>query len=121
MTPGVAIPSAGRVDVSVVVEAVNSAAADADGLAGPDIGGCAVDRPGEDAVQAVDRLLVAVVAVGDRQPGAGRNVELEDRDGPVRGVAFDEEPDCELPDPDLFTRCSRHVEPPQGVASGKVA
>jgi hypothetical protein len=63
-----------------VVEAVDGAAGDGERLAGADLGRHAIQRPGEDALQAVDRLLVSVVAVCGRNPRAGRNVELEDGD-----------------------------------------
>jgi hypothetical protein len=41
-------------------------------------------------------------------PGAGGNVELEDRDRLCRLLTLDQEPDCHLPDPDLFARACFH-------------
>src|SRR4051794_37961085 len=63
--------------VTGVVEAVNCTARDDKRLARADVRRGAPDRPGEDAVQAVDRLLVAVVAVRNGDLRACRNVEFE--------------------------------------------
>ena len=76
-----------RVDVAGVVESVDGAAWDEERLAGGDVGQLTLDRPGQDAFEPVDRLLVAVVAVCGCHLRAGGNVELEDRDRP---------PDCSL-------------------------
>ena len=53
----------------VVVEAVDDAARDAEHLARADVGLFSVDRPGQHALKPVDRLLITVVAVRDRQSG----------------------------------------------------
>jgi hypothetical protein len=70
--PGVALAG--------VVEVVDGAAGDEERLARADLGRGALDRPGEDALESVDRLPVAVVAMCGRDLRAGGNVELEDRD-----------------------------------------
>ena len=72
------------VDVARVVELVDGAAGDAERLAGADVDRRALDRPGQHALEPVDRLLVAVVAVPGRDLRAGRNVELEHRDRTAR-------------------------------------
>ena len=54
------------VDVARVVELMDGAAGDAQRLSGPDVDRSALDRPGQDALEPVDRLLVAVVAVPGR-------------------------------------------------------
>ena len=87
------------VDVAGVVEPVDRATGDAEHLARADLDRRALDRPGQHSLEAVDRLLVAVVAVGGRDPRAGRNVELEDRDRPSRLLALDQEPDRQLTRP----------------------
>src|SRR6478736_9386677 len=65
-----------------VVEPVHRAARDAERLARGDVDRRALDRPGQDASEPVDRLLVAVVAVCGRHLRADGNVELEDGDRP---------------------------------------
>ena len=62
-----------RVDVPSVVERVDDVAGDKESLAGPDLGRRAVDRPGQDALEPVDRLLVAVVAVAGGDAVAARS------------------------------------------------
>ena len=86
------------VDIVRVVEVVDGAARDAEHLAGADVDRHTADRPGQDSLQSVDRLLVTVVAVGDGDLRAGGNVELEDCDGAARLLALDQEPDRDLPD-----------------------
>ena len=68
------------IDVARVVEPVNHAAGDTQHLAGPDVDRGALERPGKYALESVDRLLVAVVAMGRCDLRAGGNVELEDGD-----------------------------------------
>ena len=91
-----------------VVELVDGAAGDAERLAGADVGRVALDRPGQDALEPVDRLLVAVVAVRGRDLRPGRDVELEHRDRPAGLLALDQESDRQRPDLDLFARARRH-------------
>ena len=92
------------VGIAGVVEVVDCATRDAENLAGADIGRRALDRPGQDALEPVDRLLVAVVTVRGRDLRAGGYVELENRDRSCRLLALDQEPDRDRPDLDLFTR-----------------
>jgi hypothetical protein len=93
-----------RVDVVGVVEVMGGAAGDAERLAGGNVGRNALDRPGQDALEAVDRLLVAVVAVWGRDLRARGNLELEDRDRSCRLLALDQEANRQLSDLDLFAR-----------------
>ena len=97
-----------RVGVERVRELVHGAARDHEHVAGPDLDLPAVDRPGEDALQAVDRLLVAVVAVGGREIRGGRDIELEHRHRPARLLRLDAEPDRDRADPDRLVRHRRH-------------
>ena len=90
------------VDVAGVVEAVDGAARDADGLAGADVDRSTFDRPGQDALEPVDRLLVAVVTVWSRNLAAGRDVEFEHRDRSGRLLALDQKPNRHRSDPDLL-------------------
>jgi hypothetical protein len=83
----------GGVHFTVVVEAMHGSAGDVDNLSGADGDRFALDRPGEHPFEAVDGLLIAVVAVGGRKPRPGRNVELENGDRASRGLSLDEEPD----------------------------
>jgi hypothetical protein len=62
----------GGVDVADVVEAVHGAARNAERVAGADVGRRAFDGPRQDTGEAVDRLLVAVVAVRHRHLRAGQ-------------------------------------------------
>lgn len=71
-----------RVRIASVVEVVHGATGDAQRFPRADGGRRAFDRPGEDALEPRDRLLVAIIAVRGGDPGAGRDVELEDRDRP---------------------------------------
>ncbi len=77
---------------AVVVEPVNGAARNAEGLSRPDVDPLPVDGPGQHPVDAVDRLLVVIVTVRrSRQPLRGRNRELEDGDAAARVVPRDQE------------------------------
>jgi hypothetical protein len=67
-----------------VVEAVDRSARDAERVAGADFDFVSFEREGDDAFDAVDGLLVGVVAVGDGDFGCGGDVELEDGDGATR-------------------------------------
>ena len=88
---------------------MHDAAGNAEDLALSDLGAHAFDRPGERAAEAVDGLLVAVVAVRRRGGRTRRHVELEDRDGSVRRLALQEEPDRDPSDPDLLACRGRHL------------
>src|SRR4249919_1440683 len=96
------------VHIAGVVEVVDSAAWDQKRLAGANLGRRSLDRPGQHPVEAVDRLLVAFVAVRDRHPRAGRHIRLEDRDRSSRLLALNEEPDRYLPYLDLCRRACCH-------------
>jgi hypothetical protein len=96
------------VDVAGVVELVDGAAEDADRFARADVGRRALDRPRQDALEPVDGLLVAVVAVCGRDLRTGGDVELEDRYGSCRLLTLDQEPDRQLTDLDLLARARRH-------------
>ena len=89
-----------------VVEAVHRASGDAQGLPGTNLDGRAVDRPGEDAFDAVEDLLVGIVLVGRRRkllPDGDEN--LEHGHAAVGIIAREEEPDPQRTNPDgLFRR-----------------
>src|SRR5438445_6053328 len=88
-----------------VVEAMDGAARDADGLAGPDLDGLAIDGPGHHTLDPVQRLLVSVVFVGWRgQLLPGRDRHFEDGDAAVGVVAGQEEANAERPDPNRLFR-----------------
>src|SRR3954454_4736635 len=101
------------VDVAGVVEVVGGATRDDEYLAGADVDWRALECPGHDALKPVDRLLVAVVAVRGCDLRADGNVKLEHRHRPCRLVAFNQKPDCHVPNLDLVTRggCHRGVLP----------
>src|SRR5207249_4092229 len=72
-----------RLDVlaAVVVEPVNGAARNAEGLPRPDLDPFAVDGPGQHTLDAIDRFFVVIVAVRrSRQTLRAGDRELEDRD-----------------------------------------
>src|SRR5919107_6209379 len=73
-----------RVSLLMVVKAVHDSPRNAEHLARPDFGLFSIGRPGQHALKPVDRLLVTVMAVRDRHPGSGRDVELKDCDGTSR-------------------------------------
>jgi len=61
-----------------VIEAVHRASGDTQRLPGTNLDGRAVNRPGEDALDAVEDLLVGVVLVGRRRqllPDGDENLE----------------------------------------------
>jgi hypothetical protein len=57
-------------------------------VGGADFDFASFEREGDDAFDAVDGLLVGVVAVGDGHLGSGGDVELEHGDGSCRVFAF---------------------------------
>jgi hypothetical protein len=71
--------------------APNGISRDAERVAGADFDFASFEREGDDAFDAVDGLLVGVVAVGDGDFGSGGDVELEDGDGASGVLAFDQE------------------------------
>ena len=98
-----------RILAAEVVEAVHGAAGDAQRLPGADGDGRAVNRPGQDALDAVEDLLVGVVPVGRRrQLLAAGDANLEDRRVVVGVIAREEEPDPQRANRDgLFRRIDR--------------
>jgi hypothetical protein len=60
-----------------------------------DLDRLAVDRPGRDALEPVDRLLKPIVAVRRRHPRLGRDSALEHRRGPARVSGLDQEADAQ--------------------------
>src|SRR5581483_7487788 len=101
-----------RAELRMVVEAVDDAARYAEGLAGLNVDLPVRHGPGQDAIESIDRLLVAVVAVRDGDVRAGRNLELEDRDRTTGCRALEDEPNGQRPDRDLFTCCGRRRHAP---------
>src|SRR3954453_21210926 len=69
--------------------------AGAHGLARADVDRLAVDSPGGDALESVDRFLKAIMAVGRRHPGLRGNITLEERDAAVGRVGINEEADAQ--------------------------
>jgi hypothetical protein len=84
------------------VEAVDHAARNAERLARADVGLLSIQRQSEHPSEPVDRLLVTVMTVRRRYLRSGRNVELENGDGPSRRLAFEQESNRQTPDSDLF-------------------
>ena len=89
-----------------VVEAMYCPSGDAEGLPGTNLDRRAVNRPGEDASDTVNDLLVGVVRVGRRrQLLPDRNEDLEYRRAAARIVAREEKMDFERANLDgLFRR-----------------
>src|SRR5215208_509566 len=77
-----------RVDVMIVVEAVDGSPRDAQHFARANLGLFSIDRPGQHTLKPVDRLLVSVMTVRDGHSGLGRDVELEKCDGTSRRLAL---------------------------------
>src|SRR5437660_399061 len=100
------------VDLAPVVEAMDCAAGDAERLAGGELRRRALDCPGEDSLELVDRLLVFVVTVCGRDLRPGRDVELEDCDCSGGLIALDEVADGHVADPDVRTCARCHCLPP---------
>jgi hypothetical protein len=92
-----------------VVEAVDRSARDAERIAGADFDIAAFEREGDDAFDAVDGLLVGVVAVGDGHLRSGGDVELEDGDGASGVLALDQKANRQLANPYLFA-CARAIK-----------
>src|SRR5215218_6884007 len=100
-----------RVVLMIVVEAVDDPATDAQHLAWAYVGLLCVERPAQNSLQPVDRLLKTVMAVCARHPGSGCDVELEDCDRTSRGLALQPVSDRNPPDPDLFAWSGQHEYP----------
>src|SRR5579859_322629 len=84
---------------AVVVESVNGAAWNAEGLPGPDVDPFAIDGPRQHPLDAVDGFFVVIVTVRRRrQPLRGRDRELEHRDAATGVVSRDQEAHAEWPD-----------------------
>src|SRR5215213_1468103 len=93
-----------RIDAMIVVEAVDDSARDEQHLAWAYVGLRPLDRPAERPLESIDRLVVSVMAVGGWHPARARDVELEDRHGTSRLLAFNKESERHLPDPCFFSR-----------------
>src|SRR5207247_10091224 len=94
-----------RVDAAVVLKPVDLPARHADRRAGTDLDRLAVDRPGRDTLEPVDRLLKAVVAVRRRHLRVRGDIALEYRRGPVRVSGLDQEADAERANRDAVVLC----------------
>src|SRR3954452_23678209 len=79
-----------RVNVAVVVEVVHRSTADAQRVAWSHVNGCAVNRPGRNALEAVHRLFEAIMTVRGRHPAPRLDPGLEDRRAAARLAARDE-------------------------------
>src|SRR5262249_55216143 len=90
-----------HISAAVVVEPVNGAARNAEGLPWPDVDPFAIYRPGQHPLDAVDRLFVVVVTVcGRRQPLRGGDCELEEGEAATRVFSRDQEAHAERPEAD---------------------
>ena len=86
-----------------IVEPVHRAARNAQRLSGPDLDRVAVHRPRQHAGDAVDRLLVVVVAVGRRHQALRRaDGELEGGNAAGGLIRGDQEADRQRPEVDAF-------------------
>ena len=75
---------------SMVIEPVNRAARNAECLSRPNLDLSSVDRPGQDSVEAIDRLFEMVVAMRRcRQALRTRDNELKGRDAAMRVFSGD--------------------------------
>src|SRR5437867_13126801 len=80
--------------VAKIVEAEHRASGDAQRLPGTNLDGRAVNRPGKDALDTVEDLLVCIVLVGGRrQLLPDRDEKLEHRDASVGIISGEEESD----------------------------
>src|SRR5215472_8927269 len=95
---------------AVILEAVHRAAGNAQRLPGTNLDGRAVNRPGKDALDTVEDLLVGIVLVGwRRQLLPDRHKELKDRDTSAGIIAGEEESDLKRTNLDcLFRRIDFH-------------
>src|SRR5947208_16846192 len=80
--------------VAEIIEAVHRASGDAQRLPGTNLDGRAVNRPGKDALDTVEDLLVGIVLVRwRRQLLPDRDENLEDGDASTGIIAGEEESD----------------------------
>jgi len=83
-----------RILVAEIIEAVHRASGDAQRLPGTNLDGRAVNRPGKDALNTVEYLLVGIVLVGRRRKLLpDRDENLEHRDASTGIIAGEEESD----------------------------
>src|SRR5271157_3357405 len=96
----------------LVIEPMNGAARNAERLSRPDIDLFSIDSPSQHSVDAVDRLLVMVVAVRwHRYALRTRDHELKDRDAATRVISGKQEAHRERPEADsLVGRIDVEVE-----------
>src|SRR3954470_4616961 len=81
--------------VAEIIEAVHRASGDAQRLPGTNLDGRAVNRPGKDALNTIEYLLVGIVLVGwRRQLLPDRDENLEQRDASTGIIAGEEESDA---------------------------
>src|SRR5215216_7021807 len=78
-----------RVDLMIVVKAVDDSPRDAQHLSRADLGLFFTDRPAQHTLKPVDCLLVSVMTVRYGHSGCGRDVELEECNGTSRGLALE--------------------------------
>src|SRR5215212_5677369 len=78
-----------RVDLMIVVKAVDDSPRDAQHLSRADFGLFFTNRPSQYTLKPVDCLLVTVMTVRDGHSGLGRDVELEECNGTSRRLAFE--------------------------------
>jgi hypothetical protein len=94
-----------RIIAAEVIEAVHRTSGDAQRLPGANLDGRSVNRPGKDALDAVENLLVSIVLVSRRRqflPGGDEN--LEHGSAPVGIIAREEEPNPYRTDLDALFR-----------------
>ena len=97
-----------------VVETVYCAPGDAQRLSRTDPDGRAVDRPGEDALDAVEDLLVGIVHVGRRrQLLSGGDENLEHGHATIGVSSREEEPDPKRTNPDSLLGVTDKVSVPE--------
>src|SRR5436305_4031978 len=93
-----------RVLSASVLESVDGAPGDAEGIADTDLDGAAVNGPRGDTLEPVDRLLKRIVAVGGRHPAVGWDEALEDAHAAVGVRCLHEESDAHRTDPERLLR-----------------
>src|SRR3974390_1232673 len=74
-----------RILASMIIKAVNGTARNAQRLPGPDVHLSSINGPGQNAINAVDRLFVMVVAVSrSHQALPTRDTDFEGRNAAIR-------------------------------------
>src|SRR5436190_23165333 len=100
-----------RVYVAAVIEMMDRAARYAQRLTRGHLDCRVLDRPGGNALEAVDRLLEAVVAMRGRHLAARRDPHLEHRRASTRVGALDEEANGRVAEADQLTiHCRRSYD-----------